>query len=491
VATSQTFSFPASLPALPEVVVADGRTLRILINCRQLCLQHSTTLTGARLSQTRFAQMYASLRVDFYRVVRGNVSGARPFGQADVTVLRRMLESSTADEALVRCAALLRALSTLVEEELGGLGRFAHATVRASPALGEEEFLVTTRQPSVIVERLGPARLPRLVEEESETITSYHPGLRITPPRIGDRQLERHELPRRTAELLQQRARSGAVKLAMTPLTLDADLRGSALPGFPPNEPPRFVLHAVGDEAPQIELLNRLLQRCYDEAVSILVLPELRVPPTLLSVVVDFLKRQPPEGLESGQGLLLVAAGSWHVLDAGSWVNRCEVLDHRGDRIWAHEKLAEYRITPENVQTAPGLKERLGITDQGGVEGIRRGTRLEFCDSPLGRIAVAICVGFFHQPLEQLLIDSGADLLLVPAMTTDVRPIEDRARALVRSQRASTFVANCGTTACSGKPGHDAKGCCFYQIPRGRETNRMPCPCATGDYLHVFRLTDI
>jgi predicted amidohydrolase len=71
-------------------------------------------------------------------------------------------------------------------------------------------------------------------------------------------------------------------------------------------------------------------------------------------------------------------------------------------------------------------------------------------DSPVGRIAVAICAGYLHERAAQLLAEVHANLFLVPAMTTTCRDLEKTAEEMIR-RRAGTFVANCGYTG--GKHG--------------------------------------
>jgi len=171
----------------------------------------------------------------------------------------------------------------------------------------------------------------------------------------------------------------------------------------------------------------------------------------------------------------------WELACAGRWdyVNRCSVRDHQGNEVWTHDKLAEFNITEENVAQSDFLKAS-GFDATGGVEGIRSGTRLEICDCALGRVAVAICVGFFHRPLEDLLVKSGATLFLVPAMSPDLERMHERAHALVGSQHAAVVVANCAKAG-QGKD----KGRSFYLLP---ETNAQPVPIENNQKLLVLKI---
>ncbi len=187
------------------------------------------------------------------------------------------------------------------------------------------------------------------------------------------------------------------------------------------------------------------------------------MPPELDAQLKSFLKAQTADDLLSGKGLILVAAGSWHVgVEGGAPVNRCELLDYSGRVVWSHHKMAEYRI----LATA---------TEPASSEWIRLGSQLEFCDSPWGRIAVAICVGFFHPPLLPLFEASRADLFLVPAMATRVLQMKETASRLVGTQFAASFIANCGKTGGTGERS-------FFHTPLAQG------PVSAVDSMHVFDL---
>ncbi|MEK7409049.1 MAG: hypothetical protein AAB225_28635 [Acidobacteriota bacterium] len=481
----------ADLSALPDALIPNERALVMLVNCYQLCRTNFVTLRNARLPDSRWASLYSRLRRELHEVLERNRAPSKPLAQVHIGELREKLDSGNLDEALVRSAALLKALSSSVANELALISGFAQLTVRSTAEFGDREFMITAHSPSAIVEKLSRAHdLPRLDEQISEMISCYHSGVRITPVEVGRRRLVCLLLPSTTGLLLRERVQRGAVKIAMTPLTLEADISGRPEPGFPQDERVRFLVDNVGDERPQIARLAEVLRECHSQGVSILILPELRMPPNLLLVVQDFLKSQ---DCSVDRGLLIVVAGSWHTKDEKSsrWVNRSVALDCRGDTIWEHDKLAEYNLTAENVAANPDLKRRLGIGDGGGIECIEAGDQLEFCDSALGRLAVAICCGFFHQPLAELLIESGVNVFLVPAMSPVVNDIDDRARSLVRSQHASTFVSNCGTTARKLPGGQIAESSSsFYRTPGAERMVAMPCPSRTSIYLHVFDLND-
>ena len=141
----------------------------------------------------------------------------------------------------------------------------------------------------------------------------------------------------------------------------------------------------------------------------------------------------------------MVAAGSWHVdIPDGRRYNRCIVLRHDGEDLWSHDKLREYEVIPRNVADNPAAYRAIGVGPAGAVEAIHRGQTLQFYDSIVGRLAAAICVGFFSPDVRSLLLASAANLFLVPAMTTSITVMEACTTDLVHTQLAYSLVANCG-----------------------------------------------
>jgi len=463
---ARTLSAADNLDGLPSALISDNKALPILINCCQLCRHNLLTIENARTPVAEYAQFYQDKFVEFHDRLHPSQRDSRSLLLRDTDLLRLALSTESLEAALVSAAALLAALSVYISRLLG----VTEAVVASGAEFGGEEFRVFRRPENLILRRWPPGkRRPRLEHEVARTVESYHPNLCIEPTAIGGRRLVRLTLPSTIEDLFRRRLASGSVRIAVSHLTPAAEIRGEAQPGFPDSEPARFHLTTTGDEDSQQQALTEILQRCRTERIAVLVLPELRITPALLRVLRNFLRSQTPEDLLAGQGLLLVAGGSWHVIDDGGViVNRCEVLDASGEPAWAHDKLAAYVITPDNLESMPKLREWLGLNNHGGIEGIHLGEQLEYCDSPVGRIAVAICVGFFHQPLRDLLVASRANLFLVPAMTPDLEPLEDRAKDLVRSQHAATFVANCGAVA-----GLARTSAGFYHTPLARRPTQM------------------
>ena len=99
----------------------------------------------------------------------------------------------------------------------------------------------------------------------------------------------------------------------------------------------------------------------------------------------------------------------------------------------------------EKRGAGPELRDALGLDGHGGFENIRRGEELRFCDTPIGRLTVGICAGFFGEPARTALKAVRADYYLVPAMSPSTQDIAEFAQELVRHHGGSTAAANCGT----------------------------------------------
>lgn len=390
---------------------------------------------------------------------------------ASVSLLRNVFDIANPDDMLVGALSLSTAVADHIAKEHGSqLSKYSEPFRNSA---GDRYWLA--------LEGKGPfgggiPNPPRSNDELHGTLRRFRRPLLVTPYQVGEWRLTRIASDRELETYLHQRLRA-RFRIAVSSLSAGAKIKGKSeeLPG---EEPPcEFHLTSIEPEEEQLAALRGLLQRAYDEGVSILVLPELRMPPALLAATREFLCNQVAD---NDRGLLLVAAGSWHVEVGDARYNRCFVLNWNGKDLWTHDKLREYRITADNVRQAPQAFLDIGIKEDGGREGIHRGMTLEFYDSVIGRIAAAICIGFFADEVEPLLQESGANLFLVPAMTTSTADLKTRARELIRPQRAATFVANCGHVG--------AKARSFYQLPVKKA---KPCRLPRREILLVFDLSNL
>lgn len=185
--------------------------------------------------------------------------------------------------------------------------------------------------------------------------------------------------------------------------------------------------------------LAQILNRCAEGRVDILCFPELTLDTTLLGELRLLLETR-----NQNQHPLLVVAGSFHVDSGGRWVNRCRILSGRGEILASQDKCVFYRVPAIQAQASPGLRALLGIDERGGYEDIDLSSTLNVLETPLGRLATPICLDFCGDQIRDLLVECGINLLLVPAMTPEMRPFQERARDLGTQSRAVTFVTNSG-----------------------------------------------
>lgn len=415
---------------IPSILISDGNVLRIIANCYVFCAENQTTLSNARRVIARLDNLYEEQRKHLSKWLRENSAEDNAFSVSNWSYLEQQLKADTLGELLVRSAALLRACDLHIENAINRGEAFGSGhKVSTARELGANEFLIAYLHNPIC----GPdSSLPRIEYDVSETIRKYHKYLEITPLAVKPFEIKPVSLPIRTRILLNKRLATRSFRIAAAPMNAEITPKLDFLPNFSEKGPKHFVFKAIETEHAQREHMKKVLDECITQNISLLVLPELRMPPFLRDFVKDALRAQRSEDLSDGKGLIMVVCGSWHQFEDGEYVNRSSVLNEKGDEIWTHDKLAEFNISTENVEKSSALQE-LGFDSRGGVETIRTGSRLEICDSPIGRIAVAICVGFFHLPIQNVLVKSGATLFLVPSMSPDVTPMQDRIKELART----------------------------------------------------------
>lgn len=239
------------------------------------------------------------------------------------------------------------------------------------------------------------------------------------------------------------------------------------------------------------EFLRLLLEEAYKKGVNILVLPELVIDNHLLEFLKEWLKKNNRDQLSlSGNGMLMVVAGSFHIAPdknvKDERYNISHVLDHGGNILWSQKKLNKLTINSEELNRAPGLKNVLKISDEGGYESIFHPEHLLCVDTVIGRIAITICIDFFDDGHQEALRQSGINIFFVPAMNSTISRFEHTARSLGGSNQASSFVAN---KPFFSKPQNSVPGkrdSPFYYIPDTRHS----CTYAVGEdsFLLVYNL---
>lgn len=203
--------------------------------------------------------------------------------------------------------------------------------------------------------------------------------------------------------------------------------------------PYRFVgFQGPSDLEAAIVAVGRLLDAADTAGAHVLMLPELEVPPPLLTWIEAELRRR-------RSTLGLVVAGSYHVEHEGRVRNRAVVLAGWGDRLWQHDKWVDFVIPAAEAAHLPAdTLAALGIDERGGHEDIERGDELVIADLPIGRLAVGICLDFCGGELTPLLIEAGVNLVMVPSMTSSTDAFKAVAESLGSRTNARVWISNSG-----------------------------------------------
>jgi hypothetical protein len=404
---------------LNEKLAAGGDLLQIAANCFLLIEAHKVEAYNARVGKPKD---YEAIRLAVWKSLPE--TGFR----AAITVPPTGIVAVAATWTAI-CEALITRLSSLAEP----------IRQRASDEFGAVEVLIGVERPGPVRRKIKTS--PQRIQDEISDLPSVlHPGLHIHRARVDGIELIARPVSGETTRYLERLSGdSPPLRVMVAPLTKTAQLAGRSFDPVPPHPARGFILTSTGDLEAELAELDRAFAQCHGQNAAILVLPELRMPPELDRRLRELLDAQDPVRV------LLVAAGSWHVAEGTGWRNRCKLYDHRGEAIFEHDKLAEFRLTPDNLKKNPALREALCLDEHGGFENVLRGERLRFCDTPIGRITLAICAGFFAEPVRAALKTARADLYLVPAMSPKCELLDKFADELAGHHGGSTAVANCGT----------------------------------------------
>lgn len=169
---------------------------------------------------------------------------------------------------------------------------------------------------------------------------------------------------------------------------------------------------------------------------SVLILPELAATPDVLEALREALRDEPQAPALTVVGLYHLPADSdtetYDLVaeeDLGNYLNEAVVLGPDGSELWRHRKLscAEGKVVEDEPKVA---------------ENIRPGRKLDFVPTPLGNVAVAICLDTIAKPGRDRLVESPANVLFVPSLSPSVRRHRDSVRHLVEVIWGVAFVCN-------------------------------------------------
>jgi predicted amidohydrolase len=166
------------------------------------------------------------------------------------------------------------------------------------------------------------------------------------------------------------------------------------------------------------------------EVTSILVLPELAGDDSVVEAIRAELRKQ-----KNGRPSLTIVGLRHAPADDGGgrlarFVNEAVILGPNGKELWRHRKLS----------VAGSVR---GIAGYGSfIEDIQVGRNLNVIQTPFGNVAVVICLDTFAENVRMRLAGSPANVLLVPSLSTSVKPHRESLQHLVKHLWAIAFVCN-------------------------------------------------
>ncbi len=174
--------------------------------------------------------------------------------------------------------------------------------------------------------------------------------------------------------------------------------------------------------------VRQVLTAAARQEIHLVVFPELMVCQVAQAEVVSFLQ----SGRKGSQWPLAVVAGSFHVDHGGPGAqlpfNRSRLLDSGGGELLHHHKQGLFRVTDKEVERfAEWFPVRPSFLKRNILESIRHDSTVRLLETPLGRVAIAICadcIADVGSRLTEHYCQLRPDLLVIVAMSPDTSPFE-------------------------------------------------------------------
>lgn len=314
---------------------------------------------------------------------------------------------------------------------LMALDRYAHDQV---PAQGEPQWeispqLALSDAPKngvgkfVIRRRQWPLGVDESHARQPGHIQHWMRSHWISPSTVGGRTIRVVAMPPTIMPKGQAVAASGTLRVAVVSLRDGAKLRWQA-------EGNARLAVGVDDEAARRAALRAGLAAACEASADVLVAPELTVTEALRHDLIEFLLETP------NHPLWMVTPGSFHELkpqpsDGLAHSNTARLLDPDGRELARHHKLRPFSWEEGGNQC---------------VEAIAPGQELVLLETPIGHIAMAICLDQCEEsaPLQELWEWAAPDLLLTPAMDSaeQLEPYGRAADRAARSHGCCSVIAN-------------------------------------------------
>jgi predicted amidohydrolase len=177
---------------------------------------------------------------------------------------------------------------------------------------------------------------------------------------------------------------------------------------------------AAGDDERRQELA-RAVAAARETKAAILLLPELSIAERDVLILREILSAHDDDDFP-----VLTVAGIEHTRRADAWVNEAVALGPDGRELRRFRKLSRFGAT-------------------GLAEDTQTGTRFDVLESPIGNLAVLICLDVFHPKIRHVVEASHANVLLAPSLSPSTSAHESAARGYLSSNLSTTVVSNRGT----------------------------------------------
>ncbi|MBU0501234.1 MAG: hypothetical protein KJ558_04635 [Gammaproteobacteria bacterium] len=254
----------------------------------------------------------------------------------------------------------------------------------------------------------------------------------------------------------QEGQQNPVIKLGLWPISRDLNMK-------PQVSPPPITCRGRGQASVyriipekglhgKVKQFGNVLEKCQDEQIAILLIPELTMSPALLDGICKKLRdRHFEAGGKGGDYPLLVVAGSFHVDEkgeekaSGAFSNTAVVLDGAGEVLWRTQKRHQFVLRGDQI---PRIVPRVwsGLAKSGfNCEPRTIGSTIEIRDTPLGRTWVTICLDFLNTANRMAAGPEYlgmADWILIPAASCRTDDFESSAKRFANSSQIVSVLVN-------------------------------------------------
>lgn len=362
-----------------------------------------------------------------------NLSGK---GSGGLSAAVRDLLACDSERFDVRALQLLKGLDTLLND--GDPRDFGSAEL---PGIDGELYLVRPRNAFV-------ARRWDLTWERRQglSLAAYCGNFTVVPAHpVQGLRIEICSSPSWRNTYLQDRLRweRNRFKVMLWPFECAFDY--PALREMKKKPPPLHVtLDALDNEPALQEEVERALEEARRQEVTLLILPELSIPP---ATAVKIHERLVGQGVDGYPILTLFGCSHRRNQRGDLDVNEAVLLGPDGSELHRHAKLAPFTDYAEGEEHPCG-------------ENLERGKTVTILECSIGNITPLICLDLLNTTVADILGRSHGNLLAVPSLSPQTSAHQTAARALQPRLRACTFVCNHWN---GDPPGHRTTS--FFQIP--------------------------